>query len=216
MIILSICVGCRDGYFEFLFIQVKSHLLNHFYIVVELLLFSSMIHHYILFIYFNVQQLSYDCHIYSDALVKWQRLFFLWSNTTSYSPTTHPRLSTSSTLLSTTRLWFTTYSVDIVLSITPLSLQSLFTYTLSYAVLLLMVIIILHRIYCNCDTCDFAWITFLLSTYIYTYIFSTIHGVYLVTFYTLLHSILLQRAGRVLYKVYRMNVPFIPSFHTYL
>jgi len=31
MIILSICVGCGDVYFAFLFIQVKSHLLNHFY-----------------------------------------------------------------------------------------------------------------------------------------------------------------------------------------
>ena len=54
-------------------------------------------------------------------------------------------------------------------------------------------------------------------TYIYIYIyFSTIHSVYLHTFYTLLHSILLQRAERVLYKVYRMNVPYERTVHTFI
>ena len=69
---------------------------------------------------------------------------------------------------------------------------------------------------CSIYSCFFAWITFYFYLPIYTY-FLFIHDVYLYTFCPLFHSTLLQRAGRVLYEVYlyvRMNVPFIPSFHT--
>ena len=59
--------------------------------------------------------------------------------TTSHSPTTRARLSTSSTLRFTIWLWF-----FVVMS----------TYTLSY-MMLLMVIIVLRCIYCYYDTSDF-------------------------------------------------------------
>ena len=59
--------------------------------------------------------------------------------TTSYSPTTWPRLLTTTTLHSTTWIWF-----FIVMS----------TYTLSYT-MLLMTIIILRCIYYHYDTCNF-------------------------------------------------------------
>ena len=65
---------------------------------------------------------------------------------------------------STTRLWTITYKADIVMSIAPLPLPSLSTYILSYT-LFMMVIIILHRINCYYDTCDFDSQVYLLIHY---------------------------------------------------